>query len=244
MLARPQALFVLSFFLALSIAVALPVQAQMNGVPPSVTSIGFGGSGSATLHGVPPSVTSLGPNGYRNNWSGFGNCCTNFFLPSNPNFSEFGNHHHRKDKDRDRDHAGFAVGFAEPVDIPYAVPYDSGTYDSGTEDDGPPDADSNYFGPRNPDLYVKRTGGGGAVENADFDQVEGRVTAQPSTVLIFKDGHQSDVLNYAIVGDTLFDFSANRTRKILLADIDLPATHRANDDRGVDFQIPANTVRP
>ena len=66
------------------------------------------------------------------------------------------------------------------------------------------------------------------------------VTAQPSTVLVFKDGHQSDVLNYAIVGDTLFDLGAGRTRKILLADLDLPATHKANDERGVDFQIPAS----
>jgi hypothetical protein len=64
------------------------------------------------------------------------------------------------------------------------------------------------------------------------------VSAQPYTVLVFKDGHQSDVLNYAIVGDTLFDFAEGRTRKILLADLDLKATQKANDDRGVDFQIP------
>jgi hypothetical protein len=60
-------------------------------------------------------------------------------------------------------------------------------------------------------------------------------------VLIFKDGHRSDVLNYAIAGDTLFDFSAGRTHKIPLSDLDLPATHKANDDRGVDFQIPDGT---
>jgi hypothetical protein len=46
------------------------------------------------------------------------------------------------------------------------------------------------------------------------------------------------VLNYAIVGDTLFDFAAGRTHKILLADLDLKATRKANDDRGVDFQVP------
>jgi hypothetical protein len=69
------------------------------------------------------------------------------------------------------------------------------------------------------------------------------VAAQPSTVLVFKDGHQSDVLNYAIVGDTLFDLAAGRTRKILLADLDLPATSKANDDRGVDFQIPSSVNR-
>ena len=75
-------------------------------------------------------------------------------------------------------------------------------------------------------------------------RAEDPVTAQPSTVLVFKDGHQSDVLNYAIVGDTLFDLGAGRTRKILLADLDLPATHKANDERGVDFQIPASARQP
>ncbi|MGA7629450.1 MAG: hypothetical protein WCB11_01705, partial [Terriglobales bacterium] len=68
---------------------------------------------------------------------------------------------------------------------------------------------------------------------------EDSVTVQPSTTLVFKDGHQSDVINYAIVGDTLFEFAEGRTRKILLAELDLPATQKANDDRGVDFQIPA-----
>jgi hypothetical protein len=72
---------------------------------------------------------------------------------------------------------------------------------------------------------------------------EDPVTAQPSTVLVFKDGHQFDVLNYAIVGDTLFDFADGRTKKILLADLDLPATRKANDDNGVDFQIPVNAAR-
>ena len=69
------------------------------------------------------------------------------------------------------------------------------------------------------------------------------MAAQPSTVLVFKDGHQADVLNYAIVGDALFDLGDGRTKKILLADLDLAATRKANDDRGVDFQVPAGTQR-
>jgi hypothetical protein len=44
-----------------------------------------------------------------------------------------------------------------------------------------------------------------------------------------------------MVGDTLFAFSANPTRKIRLAELALPATLRANDDRGVDFRGPAKT---
>jgi hypothetical protein len=69
------------------------------------------------------------------------------------------------------------------------------------------------------------------------------VVAQPSTVLIFRDGHRSEILNYAVVGDTLFDLGADRTHRILLADLDLPATRKANDDRGVDFQVPESAAR-
>ena len=64
------------------------------------------------------------------------------------------------------------------------------------------------------------------------------VVAQPKTVLVFKDGHRSEVVNYAIVGDTLFDFSADRTHKILIGDLDIPATKKANDASGVEFRLP------
>jgi len=72
---------------------------------------------------------------------------------------------------------------------------------------------------------------------------EDSASTQPLTVLVFKDTHQSGVLNYAILGDTLFDFDEGRTRRIPLTDLDLPATLKVNDDRGVDFQIrPAPSV--
>lgn len=64
------------------------------------------------------------------------------------------------------------------------------------------------------------------------------IVAQPTTVLVFKDGHRSEIVNYAIVGDTLFDFSGERARKILIADLDVAATQRANDAIGVEFKLP------
>ncbi len=64
------------------------------------------------------------------------------------------------------------------------------------------------------------------------------VVAQPTTVLIFKDGHRVEVVNYAIVGDTVFDFSGERARKIPIADLDLAATQKANDAVGVEFKLP------
>lgn len=58
------------------------------------------------------------------------------------------------------------------------------------------------------------------------------------TLLIFKDGHQLEVTNYAIMGSTVYVFTGDR-RKIPLSDIDLDATIKANEQRGVDFHVPA-----
>jgi hypothetical protein len=60
----------------------------------------------------------------------------------------------------------------------------------------------------------------------------------PATVLIFRDQHQQEVRNYAIVGQTLWSFGP-RTQKIPLADLNLAATTKANDDRGLTFRVPA-----
>ncbi len=60
----------------------------------------------------------------------------------------------------------------------------------------------------------------------------------PATVLVFRDRRQQEVQNYAIVGQTLWAFSVERTQKIPLADLDIPATEKANDNRGVTFRVP------
>ena len=64
-----------------------------------------------------------------------------------------------------------------------------------------------------------------------------KADSQP-TELIFRDKHTEEVQNYAIVGQTLWILSAQRARKIPLTELDIPATKKANDDRGVDFQLP------
>jgi hypothetical protein len=69
------------------------------------------------------------------------------------------------------------------------------------------------------------------------------VVVQPATVIVFKDGHRADVVNYAIVGDTLFDFGDGLTRKIQLATIDLAATQKANEAIGVEFKLPPASAR-
>jgi hypothetical protein len=242
MLAGVRSPFLVSFVFAFSVAVGLPLQAQINGVPPSVTSFGFGGRANPTP-GVRASVTSLGPNGYSGR-PVFGNCCYNLFMPANPYPPLFSGRHRRHD--HNKDHNYFPVGVSEPVFVPYSVPY---AVDSDAADADDDSADADYVrGPvqRNQRPVAKRTldhdsgSETGAPARPAVDDPEEPVAAQPSTVLIFKDGHKSDVVNYAIVGDTLFDFGAGRPRKIALADLDLDGTRKANDERGVDFQIPAS----
>jgi hypothetical protein len=273
MLAARRSCFLLCFLLAISVAACLPAQAQINGVPASVTSLGFGGSNNPNP-GVRASVTSLGPNGFGNSRPVFGNCCANFFMPANPNpalffngqfsdrqvFKRQSSGHHRRHRDRDF----FPVGVSSPVyvPVPYAVPYAVPSDDAYAEDADEDSADSDYVhapdvrkSERSPYSTAKRHASRDLADASakpapgESDEpapagAEDPVTAQPSTVLVFKDGHQSDVLNYAIVGDTLFDLGAGRTRKIRLADLDLPATRKANDERGVDFQIPASARQP
>lgn len=60
----------------------------------------------------------------------------------------------------------------------------------------------------------------------------------PPTVLVFRDQHKEEIRNYAIVGGTIWCFTPQRTEKIPLASLDLPATVQANDDRGVVFRLP------
>ena len=66
------------------------------------------------------------------------------------------------------------------------------------------------------------------------------VQPQDPSVLVFRDGHQLEVENYAIVDDALYDLTPGHLRKIPLSQLDLAATVKANDDRGVDFTLPAS----
>ncbi|MGD0182519.1 MAG: hypothetical protein ABSC15_22115 [Terriglobales bacterium] len=63
-------------------------------------------------------------------------------------------------------------------------------------------------------------------------------TASPPTELVFRDKHTEEVQNYAIVGQTFWILNAEKARKIPIAQLDIPATQKANEDRGVDFQLP------
>ena len=226
--------------LLLVVTVARSAAAQINGAPPSVTSLGFGGR---PISGVSPSVTSVGPLGPTFN-PAFPNSRPVFgFSPFQPR----NGHHHSH-------HNGFVpwgwgVGY-------YAVPY--GYYDQGDEaadaqpedqyNGGPTIFDRRGSGrvPRPPETsYAERApaeSASAAPELPATPAVEPTAAPeQPRTVLVFKDGHQLEVENYAIVGSTLYDLSDGHRRKIALSDLDLDATTEQNDQRGIDFQVPAGS---
>jgi hypothetical protein len=234
MLARMRPFFPLFSLLVLLPAVFVPVQAQIHGVPASVTSFGFGGINNPTP-GVAASVTSLGPNGFGHSRMAFGNCCFNPFFTGNVNPPLFTRHR------KFRNHSFFPGGFSTPVFVPYpeyvaVEPDEDNSYSRGlraTYDEE--SADRERVSRRSQDREPAP-----ALATAAPPEP---ILEQPSTVLVFKDGHKVEIGNYAIVGDTLFDLSDGRTHKILLADLDLPATQKANDDLGVDFQVPAHTTR-
>jgi hypothetical protein len=69
-----------------------------------------------------------------------------------------------------------------------------------------------------------------------------RAELQPATALVFRDQHVEEVHNYAISGGTLWVFGDQSAKKIPLTQLDLDATVKMNDDRGVDFQVPEPTM--
>jgi hypothetical protein len=210
--------------------------AQINGVPPSVTSPGFGGH---AINGTPPSVTSLGRNGYAPPQSG---------ITFSTNVPHNNGHHHHHTAQSDA-----YYGYVYAVPVPYAVDM------SSTDDD---DADADYQG--GPTVFDRRGSGrdsyvppsyagpahahaqpapAGAMQAEDAPASESGAELapeppQPPTTLVFKDGQQIEIENYAIVSQTLYDLAPGHPRKIALADLDLPATEKQNDDRGVTFQLP------
>jgi len=82
--------------------------------------------------------------------------------------------------------------------------------------------------------------------NGKIDRLQADVEArnrpktdlEPATALVFRDQHIEEVRNYAIAGETLWVLNAQAAKKIPLAQLDLAATVKMNDDRGVDFQVP------
>jgi hypothetical protein len=230
----------LSVVLALVLVPALQAQNHVGGLPPSVSSIGF--SPIPVAPGIPPSVTSLGF-GHQGGLVNHRFCCSFSHVPPHPFLHER------------RQFPGH--GLALPI---YSMPY----YYPPTIIEPVDDTMEQDYG-RGPTIFDRRGSSRSdtTVEPLDerldrldrlIDEAEAKskpapaepteepkaAADQPPTVLVFRDGHMAEVKNYAIVGDVLYDFSADRRKKIALADLDLTATEKQNEDRGIDFRLPAH----
>lgn len=215
----------IAFLSLLLLAFTVSAYAQLNGTPTSAISPPLVGRAV----NPPTGVTSIGPNAHA----------PNSRAPlSTSNVPRDGDRHlHRHHRPAD------GLPFVYAVPVPYAV--DMGA----TENDADDSADDSYQG--GPTIFDRRGYGADSyvppvrdvptpysaqaavVPAADSDP------PQEPTVLVFKDGRKLEVGNYAIVGQTLFDLTPGHARKVALADLDLDATRRQNEDRGVTFQLPA-----
>jgi hypothetical protein len=237
--------------------IALPALGQIRGAPASVTSMAPWRSFNP---GPPASVTSLGPNGFSNPCSSPGvlipsamGCTptqftTGFFFPD-PRDRGTINTGHRRRHNGSNWYPGY---YAVPV--PYAYPVAAEPEPDQEYEPDPPaptmfehratyervPADSSRYGTHYQDGREK-------AKPALAPEVEDRV--MPSTVpareeipivLIYRDGHEQEVRNYAIVGQTLYDLGTFVAHKIPLAELNLKATIKANEDRGVEFSVPAS----
>jgi len=61
---------------------------------------------------------------------------------------------------------------------------------------------------------------------------------QPTTTFVYRNGSELEADNYAILGDTLWVFGDHTTHKIPLSELDMSATEKRNEDRGVEFVPP------
>jgi hypothetical protein len=81
------------------------------------------------------------------------------------------------------------------------------------------------------------------VSKHDSKAHEAKPMVTAETLLVFRDGHAESTSAYALIGDALYEqsnywTSGSWTRKIAIADLDLQATIKANQQRGVVFKLP------
>ena len=226
---------------AISSLLALPSAAQGHG-PPTTNTIGghFLGTPPSVLsvsgpHLAPPlpSVTSIPNYGFTNfgysRWNPYGS-------------TAYGNGYYRGHHGYGRTGLSYA--------IPYYIPADGYGYDYVGGPDlysGPP------IGPSDPMLHMVAEPPPTRYPSADSDYAP-VLPAQPQpipqeqaavrdatpnepSVLVFRDGRKREVSNYAIMGQTVYVFDKG-TQRIALSDLDVPATIKANDDRGLEFKLP------
>jgi hypothetical protein len=237
-------------------------------LPVFLVSSGFAqiGSANSSSHSVsaapptgsiaPPTGGITPPTGAPSVHNGFVSSNSSVPHSSTPFFNSDGHHNlneHHHPHHTSSDTAVYPYFYGVPV------PYADDASDAA-DANGPDDDDAEYQG--GPTVFDRRGSGAASYVPPSYhgpahaqnqsrqdapsqDALVAESGADPApespqspTTLVFKDGHQLEVENYAIVAHTLYDLTPGRPRKIALADLDLPATEKQNDDRGVTFQLP------
>ena len=225
---------------------ALPAAAQYGGPhttstvgpynlapPPSVTSIG----GGRHLPNPLPSVTSIPNYGYHYNYGPYYN-------GHNAGY-----------------HGGRYRGGGWAYAIPYYYPVDSSYYGYDYVGAGPDLYSGPPVNPNDSNLHMiveqppARPYGENLVGPDAYAPPPAAVSQPPAPVvppaevkpgepteLVFRDGKHQEVTNYAIMGDSLYVFDQGR-KQIALADLDIAATIKANDDRGLEFRMPPSVKK-
>ena len=174
----------------------------------------------------------------------------------------FGEHHFGQHRfPRFFDSGFFYPGFydPEPVVVEQQSPPVVVVNPGPAEKPDPPHVIEPLLLERQGDRWVRV--GQGTMGVANAEPVKGKrdpakqpeATERPPAVLIFRDHHREEVAGYTIMQGALYasqDYwtTGSWTKKVVLADLDLPETVRANQERGVKFVLPASpnevVIRP
>ena len=238
------------------------------GPPASVTSLGPNGYGqNPFIFGGTPvffgDTNFLNGTLPDNQFFATPNCCAGQVFPfrHNPNRFRHDPDRGRNDTDRSRRRPRGSDGFSNglgyyPVPV-YSSPYYPDMAEARPDDSiqggdaGPTMFDRNGQGfrpqggyPPARDQYAAagdEARASASRRSAEPSTEPAKTVEQPSTVLVFKDGHKLEVNNYAVQGNVLYDLTPGHARKIPLSDLDLGATQKENEDRGNDFELPVHS---
>ena len=227
-------------------------QAQLHGVPSSATSPSTNANGDVVLHGVPSSVTSPTAPPITSDQFRFRNPRSRV---------HFGGPHARHDHkfvpvpvfypvyDYPADSAAPPVEQASaseadssstsaPAEDALQQAYNQGARDAIADRQGDPRYGNHYLDSREKRQPAATKPEQKPIPAASDEPKKEERDNSPATIFIFKDGHKVETHSYAIVGQTLFDFSSKPLKKLQIADLDLDATRKANDDLGISLTLP------
>lgn len=218
-----------------AVLLAMPAWAQRGGGHGG----GFGGHGGFSSHGAMGGMRGPGP-GFHSGFAGFGRG------GGRPGFGFRGGPHFRVR------FGPYRRGFYPWWGWGYGYPWwygDLGWYDDNGLYAQPYYPSSSYapeYYPQDEALQAQQAEINRLSNEVDRlrEQREAQQRAsqpQPkaeSTELVFRDKRTEEIQNYAIAGQTLWVLTEQHARKIPLSDLDIPATQKANEDRGVSFQLP------